>query len=138
QFFSNRLKKLHNDHKISNFWLKSFIFNIPSVFHDPAVTKYPSLYVPRYIEVASKATNATVISEVGYKSQHLPVFYRLVNYFITPPQKLLRQLIPNVLSVSMSGYSFLVPYSIGGFDLGAQNINEEIYIRLLQATTFMP
>lgn len=143
QFYSTLLAKLHNDYKIDSIWLKSFIFDRSAEFKNVLFNKYNSLLATKYIETACHASNATVIAEFAYKSQHLPAFYRLIDYFITSPQQLLDELIPTVLSASIAGYSFIIPFSIGAFDTRPKNvathtINEEQYIRLLQATTFMP
>lgn len=143
QFYSTLLAKLHNEHKIDSFWLKSFIFDRSAKFNDELFNKYNCLQATKYIETAAHASNATVVSEFAYKSQHLPVFTRLVDYFVTSPQQLLEELIPTVLSVSLAGYSFIIPYSIGSFDTRPKNVvthilSEEMFIRTLQATTFMP
>lgn len=142
-FYSTLLAKLHNEYKIDSIWLKSFIFDRSAKFSNELYNKYDSLLATKYIETAAYASNATVVAEFAYKSQHLPVFTRLVDYFVTSPQQLLEELIPTVLSVSISGYSFIIPYSIGAFDtrpksVATHTISEELFIRTLQATTFMP
>mgnify|MGYP002649305392 CR=1 FL=1 len=107
-------------------------------FHNSTVERYPGLYTTRYIETVSKV-GGPIITEFAYRSQHLPVWTRLTNYNSTTYDQLLRDLIPNLLSVSLSGYSFVLPYSAGGiygFTKGAPK--EELFIRMLQAITFMP
>src|SRR5699024_8434317 len=94
-------------------------------FHDQLVQKYPSLITTKYIETVSHAAQ-TVISEYAFKTQHLPVWVRLTNHVETPHDQLLRELIPNVLSLAIAGYSFVVPYTVGG--LLVTKSSEEIYI----------
>ena len=76
-------------YRVATFWLKSFIFwGDDCNFHDPAVTRYFSLFVPAYIEAASRS-NVTVISEMAYHSQHLPAYTRLVEYYTTSAGQML-------------------------------------------------
>ncbi len=142
-FYSALLARVARQYRVATFWLKSFIFwGDDCNFHDPAVTRYFSLFVPAYIEAASRS-NVTVISEMAYRSQHLPAYTRLVEYYPTSAGQMLRELVPMMLSASISGYSFLLPFPAGTFNdyfkwyKTFRRPSEELYIRLLQATTFM-
>lgn len=142
EFYKLLLSKVHNEYKINTFWLKSFTF-WGAEFSDPLVSKYWSLFVTRYIETAFKASNATVVTEMAYKSQHLPVFTRMISYYTTSAKQMLKHLIPSVLSISLSGYSFIIPFPVGTFNdefksFNFNHLSEELYIRMVQATTFMP
>lgn len=141
-FYKSLLLKVHKNYKINTFWLKSFTF-WGGEFFDPIVSKYWSLFVTRYIEAASKASEATVVTEMAYKSQHLPVFTRMTSYYTTSAKQMLKDLIPSVLSISISGYSFIIPFPAGTFNdnfktFDFEHLSEELYIRMVQATTFMP
>ncbi len=83
------LARVAKQYRVATFWLKSFIFwGDDCNFHDPAVTRYFSLFVPAYIEAASRS-NVTVISEMAYRSQHLPAYTRLVEYYTTSAGQML-------------------------------------------------
>ncbi|KAJ6220582.1 hypothetical protein RDWZM_006394 [Blomia tropicalis] len=97
----------------------------------------PNFMVQRYIEtVASVMHDST--STLAFKTQSLPLLVQMTPATTTTPfDQLLQNLIPNALSISMAGYSFFIPYHIGGHWAGARP-SEEIYIRMVQASTLMP
>lgn len=81
------------------------------------------------------------ISEVrsGFETQELPVLVRMVDK--DTHWRLdngLRSLVTTLLQMNMVGYPFVLPDMIGGNGYGNDVITPELFIRWLQATTFMP
>lgn len=107
------------------------------VVSDPVAQKYPSILTTRYLEEVVKLGKKIVISEFAFNSQHLPVFTRLTNNYRESYGQQLREIVADTLSVSLAGYSFVIPYSAGGFFSGFKPSEEE-FIRMVQAITFMP
>lgn len=136
KLYTTKLNYLKYEKEIDIFWFVGDQLYKNLELNDAIVRQYPSLLTTRYLEALAEA-DATVVTEYAFRSQHLPIWTRLTNYVHTPADQLLEQLIPNVLSASMAGYSFVLPYSIGGFTYQGQP-SEEIYIRMLQATALMP
>jgi alpha-glucosidase (family GH31 glycosyl hydrolase) len=75
----------------------------------------------------------------GFETQDLPVFVRMVDkdshWSINNG---LRSMVTTLLAMNMAGYSIVLPDMIGGNGYGSDVITPELFIRWLQATTFMP
>lgn len=56
---------------------------------------------------------------------------------LEPYGQQLKEVVADSLSVSIAGYSFIIPYSAGGFYSGFAPSDEE-FIRMVQAITLMP
>src|SRR5699024_9043538 len=71
----------------------------------------------------------------GFQSQDLPIFVRMFdrnsNWSF---ESGLKSLVTTALTMSIAGYSFILPDMIGGNDLP----DDELFIRWVQASTFMP
>mgnify|MGYP001506840296 CR=1 FL=1 len=64
----------------------------------------------------------------------MPIFIQLTNQWKREPEIALRMLIPTVLAVSLGGYANVIPYNL---EFTGEPF-DELYIRHLQATAFMP
>lgn len=132
------LRKLHFEYGVDAFKLSPVAIHKNLNFSSPEVQKYPGLLSTKYIETVSRLGNK-VISEVGYRTQNQPIFVKM-SYLAkdkTSFDQLLHSLIPNALSLSIAGYSYFIPYQIGGFNADVKP-SAELYIRWVQAVTFMP
>jgi alpha-glucosidase (family GH31 glycosyl hydrolase) len=75
---------------------------------------------------------------VGYNSQDLPIFVRMFDKLSRwGYDSGLKTLIPTALTMSIAGYSFVLPDMIGGNAYG-NFPSKELYIRWLQVNALMP
>lgn len=107
-------------------------------FHDPLVQQFPYLFAQKYLQVlAQYGPSATAVFSNGVSSHELPNFVRIPERTATwSATDGLKSLLPVVLTCSLAGYSFLIADVIGGRHGGRPSA--ELYIRWVQATTFMP
>ncbi|KAJ8414843.1 hypothetical protein AAFF_G00023660 [Aldrovandia affinis] len=82
---------------------------------------------------------------VGYQSQNISCFFRIIDRDSVWGYELgLKSIIPTVLTISILGYQFILPDMIGGnvhpnrTDGGQRLPNQELYIRWLELSAFMP
>lgn len=104
------------------------------LFHDRSTGKFPSLFTQKYLQRLTENFGNSAILENGFKSQDLSTFLKMpVKEF---SWKGLGSFISSVLTLSIAGYSFLIPdFTVRE---GASQPSEELYIRALQANTFLP
>ncbi|KAI2806117.1 hypothetical protein BLOT_005128, partial [Blomia tropicalis] len=139
EYFSKKLSFFRETASFDTFHIRSYCH--PEELYPKNVTfkKYPSMFATAYIETATLGSKPSpLVTEFGYKTQHLPIIHRMMNYFHTDHKQLLRELIPNMLSVSIGGFPFVQPYSVGGFKLYEPDPSEELMIRSIQAIALMP
>ncbi|XP_021708954.1 uncharacterized family 31 glucosidase KIAA1161 [Aedes aegypti] len=75
----------------------------------------------------------------GWATQDLPVFVRMLDFDTRWGRNNgLQSLIPTLLQMNLNGYPFVLPDMIGGNMYGNDILTKELFIRWLQATTFMP
>ncbi|XP_047004434.1 myogenesis-regulating glycosidase-like [Schistocerca americana] len=114
-----------------------------------------SSYVPQPAEITPVEKNPVAISDEysragaqfgpmvtlrsGVESQQLPNFF-LMDVIDTAwsGQNGLKTLVPKLLQLSMVGYPFVMPEQVGGAENHGGYPTYDLYIRWLQATTFMP
>lgn len=78
-------------------------------------------------------------TRVGVYSQPLGVVQRLIDkHSIWGNQNGLASVVPEAITVSMRGYSFLMPDMIGGNQYDNDKIDKELMIRWAQASALMP
>lgn len=103
--------------------------------HDLKVREYTNWVSTRYVEACSKLGPMTEVRS-AFKNQPVPVFLRMMDKSsVWDENNGLKTLIPTALTMSLAGYSFILPDMIGGND---EKPSEELFIRWLQATTFLP
>lgn len=135
-WFKAKMKRFKSSSGVDTFRIGGTVLAQNRFFvHDALAQKYPNHFITHYIETMEKLQPRQSITDVAFKTQHLPAFVRLSNYHQTPPEESLRQLVANALAVSIAGYSFIEPYQVGGFDTQP---SAELYIRFVQATALMP
>ena len=107
----------------------------------------PNDYTRLYAQMAYRTDPQGRSQEVraGIGTQHLPLFTRIKEkYSNWGYENGLKTLIPHVLTFSIIGYPFVLPDMIGGnaYSLHKSSTSEfpdrELYIRWLQACTFLP
>lgn len=75
----------------------------------------------------------------AYKSQDLPIFVRIVDKDTRWGfENGLRTLITTLLQMNLAGYPLVLPDMVGGNLYDGDSITGELFIRWLQANTFMP
>ena len=145
EYLSILLRKFHYEQQLDNTHLNGFSFDHSAAqfFADEVVQNSPQLYTKLYIETVANASQV-VLTNVGFRTQHLPAVVQLnpnggkegsVGWTS------LGRLVANALSVSLGGYSFFSGGVIEAATVttaSGTSVDEELYIRLLQATTFMP
>lgn len=134
-YYEADLKKLHYGSGVDGYYVTSDSLRN---FHlaDYWMQQTPSLLTKIYLETVAKASPSSTTT-LAFKTQALPLMLQLTNAPNTPFETLLKTLIPNVLSVSIAGYSFITPYHIGGHQPGGRP-TEEVYIRMVQACALLP
>ena len=114
--------------------LPDFSETIPAAIDE----QYPSLSTQMYVETCATFGG---ISEVrsAYRSQKLPIFLRMVDKDSRwGDNNGLKSLVTTLLQMNMVGYSMILPDMIGGNQYNAEVATQELFIRWLQANTFMP
>ncbi|XP_032069047.1 myogenesis-regulating glycosidase-like [Thamnophis elegans] len=104
----------------------------------------PNTWSRYYAEMASPFYELAEV-RVGYQTQHIPCFVRIIDRDSIWGYELgLKSIIPTVLSIGLLGYHFILPDMIGGNFIpgktgGALEIpDRELYIRWLELSAFMP
>ncbi|XP_070592536.1 myogenesis-regulating glycosidase-like [Erythrolamprus reginae] len=144
-WFHVHLKKLGLKYGIS-----SFKFDAGEVCYLPKESTTfqtlldPSTWSRYYAEMASPFYELAEV-RVGYQTQHVPCFVRIIDRDSIWGYELgLKSIIPTVLSIGLLGYHFILPDMIGGNFIpdktgGAVDIpDRELYIRWLELSAFMP
>lgn len=149
-WFVTRLERLKNTTGVDTFTFDAGerVWYGPKVhFADSEIRRHPDLIAQAYAtDVAAKfGPSATV--RVGYKTQQLPLFVRMLGKELTwGADNGLQTLLPTALTFSLAGYPFILPDMVAGSATSTNttktgsniNVTEELYIRWLQATTFLP
>jgi len=116
-------------------WMPALPFlNIPlSPYED-----YPSHHTNEYLRAVAKFGGLTEV-RTAYWTQDLPIFLRMIDKDTKwGYQNGLKTLITTLLQMNMVGYPLVLPDMIGGNVYGDDVLKRELFIRWLQANTFMP
>ncbi len=124
---------------------------LPDNFQTHAPLRNPNYYGKYWADYSARQQGKSIEVRVGYKSQNLPVFVRMMDKESRwDYEQGLKTLIPNALHFGIIGYPFILPDMIGGNAYGANNSvwagspthgdlpDKELYIRWLQLNTFLP
>jgi len=99
---------------------------------------YPNLATRRYVETCANFTGLTEVRS-AYRSQALPVFVRMIDKDSRwGVNNGLKSLVTTLLQMNMVGYPLVLPDMVGGNEYNGEVANKELFIRWLQANTFMP
>ena len=111
----------------ANFLTNNFATNI--TINDP------NFYSTAYANAAYSNTNKYIEVRVGYMTQHLPIFVRIMKMrSLWSGNRGLNVLIPSVLHFGLIGYPFVLPDIIGG----TKRPSRELFIRWTQINAFLP
>lgn len=106
-------------------------------FHDKDLTYYPDNIVNAYLETISTFGNG-IEYRSSRRSQKFGRFLRMIDRESRWDYRLgLPTLITSVLHLNMIGYPFVLPDMIGGNGYNNEPPSKEMYIRWMQANTFM-
>ncbi|XP_020652095.3 myogenesis-regulating glycosidase [Pogona vitticeps] len=144
-WFQSHLIQLRSKYGVSSF---KFDAGEACYLPDPSKTFQPLLdpssWSKHYAEMAIPFYELAEV-RVGYRSQHVPCFVRIIDRDSIWGHELgLKSIIPTVLTVSLLGYPYILPDMIGGNFLpnkteGATDLPEkELYVRWLELAAFMP
>uniref|UniRef100_S4R6M3 Uncharacterized protein n=1 Tax=Petromyzon marinus TaxID=7757 RepID=S4R6M3_PETMA len=138
------------EHVRTTYGIDSFKFDageinyLPPRFVTRAPMVNPGIYTKLYAETAARF-GGQVELRAGWQGQRLPVFYRMMDKDSNwGYSKGLLTLVPTALTFSVLGYPFILPDMIGGnaYEGGFHGTDfrpeEELYIRWLEVTAFMP
>ena len=136
-WFTGRLKTLQSKTKIDSFKFDGgevANFGADHLFANKTVQELPNLITSEYVKTCHLLGNSCDQFRAGFGTQALPLFLQLT---VEPTAEGLKAVIPTALSLSIGGYPFLVA-QMSAKNLSHSTASEELYIRLLQATTFFP
>jgi hypothetical protein len=105
--------------------------HLPSCYEFYNETVNPGYFSSKYAKFAANMNGLNV--HVGHQTQTLPIFVRMTTK--DPTWSALKTLIPTVLTYGIMGYPYVLPSVIGGHH---GDVSEELYIRWMQVTTFLP
>lgn len=123
-------------------------YDLDGVFLESATTDHlPRYYVTHkpmrdasaldrlWVETVRRATNVISVNSAS-RMPRLPTFTAVP--WLPGTWDGLATLLPLVMTLSMSGYPFLIPPPVGGFVSSGSIPERELYIRWLQVNTFLP
>lgn len=141
RWFLERLRIFSELYRVDSFHFnEAVLYDYSPVLNalDSEIQRFPSLLTKAYADTVFKLGNGAVILDSGFKTQHVASFVsvnpKTSDWSMSSG---LRSLVPSVLTLSLAGYSFTVPGIIGG-GFSDSKPSEELYIRWVQAVTFMP
>ncbi|XP_062984790.1 myogenesis-regulating glycosidase-like [Elgaria multicarinata webbii] len=145
EWFQGHLMQLSSKYGISSFKFDAGeTCYLPDSFRTFQPLLDPSIWSRLYADMATPFYELAEI-RVGYRSQEIPCFVRIIDRDSIWGHELgLKSLIPTALTIGLLGYPFILPDMIGGNFLankteGAEDIpNQELYIRWLELSAFMP
>ncbi|XP_058446154.1 myogenesis-regulating glycosidase-like isoform X2 [Malaya genurostris] len=98
----------------------------------------PSSMTTNYVRMCA-AFGPMIEVRTGWTTQDLPVFVRMIDLDTHwGIRNGLQSLIPTLLQMNLNGYPFVLPDMIGGNVYGDDILTKELFIRWMQANTFMP
>lgn len=139
-WFKGKLEAIQSTHGIDIFKFDagetSWYPEDPVLNGDPNLT--PSQITRSFVEMASDFGDKLEI-RAGWGTQYLQVFVRMLDFDSRwGAQNGLKSLIPTLIQFNINGYVFVLPDMIGGNQYGEDKITKTLFIRWLQASTFMP
>nr|XP_023679788.1 myogenesis-regulating glycosidase-like isoform X3 [Paramormyrops kingsleyae] len=144
-WYASQLRALKSKYGVASFKFDAGETSyLPRQFSTFAPLHDPSTFTRRYTEMAIPFNERAEL-RVGYQSQNISCFFRLIDRDSVWGYELgLKSLIPTVLTISILGYQFILPGTIGGnmylnrTDSSRRLPDRELYIRWLELSAFMP
>lgn len=140
KWYRSRLEAIQYEHGIDIFKFDggetSWFPEDPLLEGESALS--PSLITTRFVRMAADFGDLLEI-RTGWGTQDLRVFVRMLDFDSRwTANNGLKSLIPTLIQFNINGYVFVLPDMIGGNRYGGDVITKELFIRWLQASTFMP
>ncbi|XP_044741376.1 myogenesis-regulating glycosidase-like isoform X2 [Chrysoperla carnea] len=144
KWWAERLWKLKNETGLDSYKFDagetSWAPQIPVFFggKNETFNKVPNSFTTEYVKTCAQFGDLIEVRS-AYKSQELPIFVRIVDKDTRWGfENGLRTLITTLLQMNLAGYPLVLPDMVGGNLYGNDTITGELFIRWLQANTFMP
>lgn len=104
-----------------------------------SVRLQPNIFTTEYVKTVANMTDLKLAEvRVVYRNQEEPIFVRMSDKSSTwSIENGLKALVTSLLAMNMVGYSFVIPDMVGGNGY-TDFPTKELFIRWLQANTFMP
>ncbi|XP_053697015.1 myogenesis-regulating glycosidase-like isoform X1 [Sabethes cyaneus] len=103
-----------------------------------AVSLSPASMTTNFVRMCAEFGSMIEV-RTGWTTQDLPVFVRMLDLDTHwGLNNGLQSLIPTLLQMNLNGYPFVLPDMIGGNVYGDDILTKELFIRWMQANTFMP
>ncbi|XP_074488317.1 SITS-binding protein isoform X1 [Sebastes fasciatus] len=94
-------------------------------------------YISLLADLATRIGDSTIVT-AGTRSSHKPLFVRMTALQSDWSPNGLKGIIPSLLHHALLGYNFLIPDAVGGSLSGDLVTDEELFIRWLEITAFLP
>ncbi|KAE8296488.1 SITS-binding protein SP105 [Larimichthys crocea] len=94
-------------------------------------------YISLLADLATRIGDSTIVT-AGTRSSHKPLFVRMTPLQSDWSPMGLKGIIPSLLHHTLLGYNFLIPDAVGGSQSGDLVTDEELFIRWLEITAFLP
>ncbi|TDH09324.1 hypothetical protein EPR50_G00085620 [Perca flavescens] len=94
-------------------------------------------YISLMADLATRIGDSTIMT-AGTRSSHKPLFVRMTPLQSDWSPMGLKGIIPSLLHHTLLGYNFLIPDAVGGSLSGDLVTDEELFIRWLEITAFLP
>ncbi|KAB0798841.1 hypothetical protein PPYR_06721 [Photinus pyralis] len=140
EWFAGRLKSLQK-----NYGIDSFKFDAGETSWAPTISQLqgdeetmPNVLSEDYLRMCAEFGDLIEVRS-GWRTQDLPIFVRMLDrdshWTLFNG---LHSLITTLLQMNMNGYTMVLPDLIGGNGYHNQKPSAELFVRWLQANTFMP
>lgn len=115
EWYSSHLRMLKNRYNVVSFKFDAGETSyLPHQFSTLVPLSDPSTFTRRYTEMAIPFSERAEL-RVGYQSQNISCFFRIIDRDSVWGYELgLKSIIPTVLTISILGYQFVLPDTIGG------------------------
>lgn len=135
RWVAERLGRLITRHDLDGIFFESVtVDHLPHYYLTEKPLNDPSRLSSIWVEAARQVTNVISVTSAT-QMPRLPTFVSIP--WLPSSWEGLAHLLPLVLTLSVSGYPFLMPPPVGGFS-NSSKPDRELYIRWLEVTTFLP
>lgn len=114
----------------------SWLPQIPALTGD--VSEQPKIFTSAYVDTVSKIGDMVEV-RVTHKTQTYPIFVRMLDKDSKWDfENGLPTLLTTTFLMNIHGYPYVLPDMVGGNAYGNDTVTKELFIRWLQANTFLP
>lgn len=140
KWFAEKVLFMENSYGVQSFTFDlANIYALPFNFSSSIPMKNPSEYLTKLAEFAYVADHKAVVPG-AFQSQKVPLFVETVAKNATWDYNSgLKNVIPNILTLGILGYPFILPSAIGGSNgTDSPPASKELFIRWAQMATYFP